>query len=157
MLLQYFLLTILFNENKFKQYKSNIKIVNKLTLLIPANKEAESLPFFLKELKDYEFDKLIVLQKEDEETIKSISKFKDIKIYIQKNKGYGSALKEGLNEINTEFFCIINADGSMDPKYLDEMLLLCRNKDFVFASRYLKGGGSDDDDLITFIGNQVFL
>ena len=45
----------------------------------------------------------------------------------------------------------------MDPKYLDEMLLLCRNKDFVFASRYLKGGGSDDDDLITFIGNQLFL
>ena len=44
----------------------------------------------------------------------------------------------------------------MDPKYLDEMLLLCRNKDFVFASRYLKGGGSDDDDLITFIGNQLF-
>ena len=130
--------------------------MSKLTLLIPANKEAESLPFFLKELEDFEFDKLIVLQKEDEETIKSISKFKDIKIHTQKNKGYGSALKEGLNEIKTEFFCIINADGSMDPKYLKEMLLLCKNKDFVFASRYLKGGGSDDDDLITFVGNQLF-
>ena len=130
--------------------------MSKLTLLIPANKEAESLPFFLKELKDYEFDKLIVLQKEDEETIKSIAEFKDIKIYTQKTKGYGSALKEGLNEIKTEFFCIINADGSMDPKYLEEMLLLCKDKDFVFASRYLKGGGSDDDDLITFVGNQVF-
>ena len=46
--------------------------MNKLTLLIPANKEAESLPFFLKELGDYEFDKIVVLQKEDEETIKSI-------------------------------------------------------------------------------------
>ena len=60
--------------------------MNKLTLLIPANKEAESLPFFLKELGDYEFDKIVVLQKEDEETIKSISKFKDIKIYTQKIK-----------------------------------------------------------------------
>ena len=32
----------------------------------------------------------------------------------------------------------------------------CREKDLVFASRYLKGGGSDDDDLITFIGNKSF-
>ena len=63
---------------------------------------------------------------------------------------------EGLNTIETEFFCIINADGSMDPKYLDEMLESCKNKDLVFASRYLKGGGSDDDDLITFIGNKCF-
>ena len=130
--------------------------MKKLTLLIPANKEAESLPFFLKELGDYNFDKLVVLQSEDVETIESISDFKDIKIYKQKNNGYGNALKEGLNQINTEFFCIINADGSMDPKYLDEMLKLCKNKDLVFASRYLKGGGSDDDDIITYIGNKCF-
>ncbi len=130
--------------------------MKKLTLLIPANKEAESLPFFLKELEDYNFDKLVVLQSEDAETIKSISDFKDIKIYKQKNNGYGNALKEGLNQINTEFFCIINADGSMDPKYLDEMLKLCKDKDLVFASRYLKGGGSDDDDIITYIGNKCF-
>ena len=130
--------------------------MKKLTLLIPANKEAESLPFFLKVLGDYNFDKLVVLQREDVETIKSISDFKNIKIYKQKNNGYGNALKEGLNQINTEFFCIINADGSMDPKYLDEMLKLCKNKDLVFASRYLKGGGSDDDDIITYIGNKCF-
>ena len=32
----------------------------------------------------------------------------------------------------------------MDPKYLDEMLLLCRNKDFVFASRCSRVGSDDD-------------
>ena len=120
--------------------------MKRLTLLIPANKEAESLPFFLKELEDYDFDKLVVLQSEDTETIKSISDFKDIKIYKQKNNGYGNALKEGLNQINTKYFCIINADGSMDPKYLDEMLKLCKDKDLVFASRYLKGGGRKKND-----------
>ena len=44
----------------------------------------------------------------------------------------------------------------MNPKYLEEMLRLCKSKDFVFASRYLKGGGSDDDNLITLIGNKIF-
>ena len=130
--------------------------MHKLTLLIPAHKESESLPTFLKELNSYDFKKIVVLQKEDEETIKSISNFDDIKIYVQKKNGYGNALKEGLNQINTEFFCIINADGSMDPKYLDEMLKLCVSTDLVFASRYLKGGGSDDDDFVTFIGNKCF-
>lgn len=130
--------------------------MNNLTLLIPANKESESLPVFLNELNDYSHKKMIVLQEEDIETINSISNFRDVEIFIQKKGGYGSALKEGLKNIQTEYFCIINADGSMDPKYLRDMLLLCEKKDFVFASRYLKGGGSDDDDIITFVGNKCF-
>ena len=45
----------------------------------------------------------------------------------------------------------------MDPKYLDEMLNKCQNKDLVFGSRYQKpGGGSDDDDIITLVGNYFF-
>ena len=130
--------------------------MNNLTLLIPANKEAESLPIFLKELSEYDYKKLIVLQKEDKETIDSLKNIKDIEIYIQQDKGYGSALKEGLNNIKTEFFCIINADGSMDPKFLLQMLKDCENYDLVFASRYLKGGGSDDDDWVTYLGNKIF-
>tara|TARA_B100000989_G_scaffold298697_1_gene289234 strand:- start:3241 stop:3921 length:681 start_codon:yes stop_codon:yes gene_type:complete len=130
--------------------------VSNLTLLIPANKESESLPIFLNELNDYSYKKMVVLQDEDVETLNAISNFKDVEIFMQKRKGYGSALKEGLKNINTEFFCIINADGSMDPKYLSEMLSLCQKKDFVFASRYLKGGGSDDDTIITLIGNKCF-
>ena len=130
--------------------------MQKLTLLIPANKESESLPIFLNELKEYDFKKLIVLQKEDQETIDSILKFKEIEICVQKSKGYGNALKEGINKINTDYFCIINADGSMDPKYLIQMLEECKNNDFIFASRYLNGGGSEDDDLVTLIGNKIF-
>ena len=44
----------------------------------------------------------------------------------------------------------------MDPKYLNKMLENCKNKSFIFASRYLKNGGSDDDDIITFLGNKIF-
>ena len=39
--------------------------MNDLTLIIPAKREAESLPIFLKEIENYECKKLIVLQKED--------------------------------------------------------------------------------------------
>ena len=131
--------------------------MNDLTLIIPAKREAESLPIFLKEIENFECKKLIVLQKEDIETKKSIENIKNIEIHEQKNNGYGNALIEGINSVKTEYCCIINADGSMDPKYLNQMRETCKNLDFVFGSRYQQpGGGSEDDDFVTSIGNYVF-
>ena len=128
-----------------------------LTLLIPTKKEVESLPQFLKEIDNLECKKLIVLQKEDVETKNAIKHFDNIEILEQNNNGYGNAIIEGINYIDNKFFCIINADGSMDPKYLSEMLSECQNRDIIFGSRYQKpGGGSDDDDLITLAGNYFF-
>ena len=40
--------------------------------------------------------------------IKSIKKF-DCKIIMQKNKGYGDALIQGIKSVNTNFFCIFNS------------------------------------------------
>ncbi len=130
-----------------------------LTLIIPAKYESESLPIFLEEIKTLEFKKLIVMEKEDVQTLNSIKNFENINVYYQKTKGYGSAIVEGIKETNTEYFCIINADGSMNPNYLNEMIekIKLNNLDFLFASRYEKPqGGSDDDDLITLIGNYFF-
>ncbi len=131
--------------------------MNNLTLVIPTKKESESLPKFLNELKIFNCKKMVVLQTNDNETIESIKDFDEIEIYKQKKNGYGNALIEGIKNCKTEYWCIINADGSMDPKYLTEMLEKCYDKDFVFGSRYIKpGGGSDDDTIITFIGNKIF-
>ena len=130
-----------------------------LTLVIPAKYESESLPVFLNEISELKCKKLIVLENNDIATINAIKDFEGIEILFQKNKGYGSALIEGVNFTKTDFFCIINADGSMNPKYLDQMLELVKvkNLDFLFASRYDKpNGGSDDDNLITLIGNYIF-
>ena len=128
-----------------------------LTLIIPTKIEVESLPTFLKEIENYNCKKLIVLEKEDIETKRILEEFNNINILEQKNNGYGNALIEGINNVETDFCCIINADGSMDPKYLEEMGKLCENKDLIFASRYQKpGGGSDDDNFVTIIGNAIF-
>ena len=131
--------------------------MNNLTLIIPTKKEAESLPQFLNELRNFKCKKKIVIQKEDLETINVLTNFTDIEIFYQEKNGYGNALIEGINSTDTEFCCIINADGSMDPKYLKVMLEECQNRDLVFTSRYDRPlGGSDDDDLVTFVGNKFF-
>ena len=45
--------------------------MNKLTLVIPAKNEAESLPLVLKELEKFDCKIMVVLQSEDLETINS--------------------------------------------------------------------------------------
>ena len=81
----------------------------------------------------------------------------DCKIIKQSNDGFGNALIQGIKEVETNFLCIFNADGSFDPKYLKDMFNeLLNNGDFVFNSRYENGGGSDDDTFLTLVGNKIF-
>ena len=128
-----------------------------LTLIIPAKNEVESLPQVLDELKDFNFKVNIVLESSDKLTIESIKNY-NCNIIYQDSKGYGDALKKGIDSVDTELFCIFVADGSFNPKELDNMISKIKNdnNDFVFASRYEKNCGSDDDTVITFIGNYIF-
>lgn len=130
---------------------------NKLTLVIPAKNEKESLPSVLDELKKYNLKKLIVLEPSDQETINAIKEY-DCKLIYQSNKGYGDAIKLGIKNVETEFFSIFNADGSFNPAELENMLQLLETNqaDIIFASRYEKDCGSQDDTIITYIGNFIF-
>ena len=128
-----------------------------LTLIIPAKNESESLPVVLQELKNIDVKVKILLHKNDTLTIDSIKNF-NCEIIYQLNHGYGDALIHGINLTSTKYFCIFNADGSFNPLELKNMLDKMNrfNYDFVFASRYQKNSGSDDDTIITLVGNFIF-
>ena len=132
---------------------------NDLTLVIPAKNEKESLPFVINEIKRLKlnYKLLFIVEKTDLETIKVIRKSKK-QIIFQTKKGYGDALITGIKKTKTRFFCIFNADGSFNPKELKKMLKLikCHNHDFIFASRYEKNCSSEDDTILTKIGNYFF-
>ena len=128
-----------------------------LTLIIPAKNEKESLPIVLNELKKYNLKIIIVLEKEDLDTINSIKEY-DCEILYQINKGYGDALLQGIQNVKTNFFCIFNADGSFNPSELKNMYdhAIKGNVDFIFGSRYMSDALSEDDTIVTFIGNKIF-
>jgi glycosyltransferase involved in cell wall biosynthesis len=127
-----------------------------ITLVIPAKFEADSLPTVLEELKKYPVKKIIVMPKSDTLTFKAIKKY-NCKIIFQKNNGYGSALIQGILSVRSKYFCIFNADGAFHPKYLKSMRKILNKKNhFVFNTRYEKKAGSDDDTILTYIGNQIF-
>tara|TARA_X000000950_G_C13769232_1_gene600236 strand:+ start:240 stop:908 length:669 start_codon:yes stop_codon:yes gene_type:complete len=128
-----------------------------LTLVIPAKNEKESLPIVLEELKKYNLQTIIVLEKTDTQTINAIKNF-SCNILYQNNKGYGDALIQGINSVSTKYFSIFNADGSFNPSELENMYKTIQKDEikFIFASRYEKGCSSDDDTFVTYFGNFLF-
>ena len=128
-----------------------------LTLIIPARKEKESLPLVIDEMKNLNCKKKVILTSDDIETIDAIKNL-NVDIIYQDHRGYGDALISGINNVDTDYFCIFNADGSFDPNELEKMMskIDSENLDFIFASRYEKNSKSDDDTLLTYVGNKIF-
>ena len=132
-------------------------MTEKISLIIPCKNEVESLGAVLEEVKDNKFvDEIIVVIDNEKDNSIPIAKNFDCKLIIQKDKGYGSAIIEGFKHAKNVFGCIYNADYSFDPKYFAELSKLTEEYDFIFGSRYKGTGGSDDDTIITFIGNKIF-
>ena len=131
--------------------------MNELTLIIPAKNEAESLPIVLNELKKYNYKADIVLHATDIATIQAIKEY-DVNIVYQENFGYGDALIHGIKLCKTKYYCIFNADGSFNPSEIKKMhdALQTKKLDFIFASRYQANSGSEDDTIITLVGNYIF-
>ena len=131
--------------------------MNELTLIIPAKNEAESLPIVLDELKKYNYKIDIILHITDLDTIQAIKEY-DVNIIYQENSGYGDALIQGIKQCKTKYFCIFNADGSFNPSEINQMFKTLQSKklDFIFASRYQANSGSEDDTIITLVGNYIF-
>jgi len=129
--------------------------MHNLTLLIPAKYEKDSLPLVLEELKNYDLKKLIVLERNDIETIEVTKKY-ECELLFQSVQGYGAALIEGIKKIETEYLCIFNADGSFNPNELRGMYNLVKKNSFVFATRYNNDSSSEDDTILTYMGNKIF-
>lgn len=131
-----------------------------LTLIIPAKNELSCIDHVLRGLEDIEenFSILIIVDNKDDNTLQiDISKYNLVIEFLITNKnGFGNAIIHGIENSKTDYVCVFNADGSFDPKSLSIMYHELKKHEFVFCSRYQKNGSSDDDTIITKIGNFFF-
>ena len=132
-------------------------MTKKISLIIPAKNEVESLEAVLSEvMKNKLIGEIIVIVDNEQDTSVPIAKKFNCNLIVQKKNGYGAAIIEGFKNANNEFGCIFNADFSFDPKYLKELAEETVKNDFIFGTRYNERSGSDDDTIITFVGNKIF-
>ncbi len=89
-------------------------------------------------LKDYKHEIIIV----DKSDVKP--EIKDAELIIQKSKGLGNAVLEGVANSNGEHILVMDADFSHDPKDIVKLLEKKNEYDIVMGRRYGKDARSDD-------------
>ncbi|AKO64538.1 hypothetical protein VI34_06490 [Methylophilales bacterium MBRSG12] len=134
----------------------------KLSVLVPAYKEYENikllLPKLILTLKKYSrnFEIIIVENLVTDPRYQSLIKKNNKKFFLKKNNikiinrkpsdSYGDAIRSGIEHLNSEHTVIMDADGSHDPIYINQFIqkYTTGNYDLIIASRYVKGGYSNN-------------
>lgn len=112
-----------------------------LSIVIPAYNEEGAVRHTIEEVRaamepcgiPYE---IIVIDDGSEDRTLEIARETGVRVDSnQVNTGYGAALKRGIRHARHDYVAIIDADGTYPPRYLPQMLALCRDQDMVVGDR----------------------
>ncbi len=137
-----------------------------LSIIIPARNEADNLEdilvYFSTNLKNIEFELLLINDFSDDETLVKAQKIfennTNFKVIDNKKKGLGGAINQGIKNAKGERVIITMADMSDRVedviKYND--LMIEKNLDAVLGSRFIKESLVKDYPLQKMILNRIF-
>ncbi|MBR2625303.1 MAG: glycosyltransferase [Lentisphaeria bacterium] len=123
-----------------------------VSVIIPAYQEADNLAILLPKLTDVmkrSADRFEIIVADSnpplDNTREICSRFSDVK-YIQRQGGnlYGNAIRSGIQAVQYDLTVVMDADGSHSPDELPAMLKEAKKSDIVIASRYTKGGKTNN-------------
>jgi dolichol-phosphate mannosyltransferase len=123
----------------------------KLSIIIPAYLEEENLQIILPQLMLVLKSLAVKHEVMVIDTMEPMDKTMDVcvsnnVIYINRENGnnYGDAVRTGINYAQGEFILFMDADGSHSPEFVPKLYELKDHNDVVIASRYIKGGYTDN-------------
>ena len=134
----------------------NIQSLKDVSLVIATYNEEESIKYVLDELQKFNLGEIIIVDGNSTDNTKAVVEAYGIKFISQNKKGWGSAVKEGIDLTTLPFVTYMDGDGSYNPKALLEMRNLIDSNDAVFCSRYKDGAKSPDDTPVRALGNRIF-
>lgn len=121
----------------------------KASIIVPARNESILINVFLERLIENlksPVEILVVVDDKNDSTLTSLKNFNDSKIKVIKlistyGPGPANAIKYGIDCASTGIVVITMADGSDDPRDVDDLILLIeRGCSIAVASRYMSGG-----------------
>ncbi|MFA6002672.1 MAG: glycosyltransferase [Elusimicrobiota bacterium] len=119
-----------------------------LTVLIPTLNEGTHLAGLLAGVKEavaqltLSFEFLIVDGGSRDDTAAQARTF-GARVERQKGRGFGAAIREGLELARGRWVLAMDADGSHPTRFFQELWARRQNSDLVIASRFVSGGGGD--------------
>lgn len=108
----------------------------KISLVVPVYNEEENLENFLNEVKKIQvFDEILVVDNNSTDKSKEIIQNSNVIYLFEKIQGYGAALYTGLRNCKNDLICLIEPDGSFNPKEIENFIPYLNNYDCVFGTR----------------------
>ena len=129
-------------------------------IFVPTLNEEGNIKNTIRGIKSNGFNNITILDGNSSDRTKEFAESLGCKIYLENEKKYqsfGGSIISAINKTKSEYCCVFDGDGSFDPSSLNLMLdKINESNDFVFCSRYLGGQVSEDDTIVTKIGNFFF-
>jgi glycosyltransferase involved in cell wall biosynthesis len=131
----------------------------KVSVVIPALNEAESLPHVLPRLPAGLHEVILVDGASTDGTMEIALQMRpDIKLVRQDRPGKGAALRCGFEAATGDIVVHLDADGSTDPSEIPAFVgTLLGGADYAKGSRFMQGGGTDDITPLRRLGNRGFV
>jgi len=132
---------------------------HRVSIVIPALNEAESLPHVLPRIPTWVHEVILVDGRSTDDTVRvAKALLPGIRIIVQEGKGKGAALRTGVESARGDIIIMLDADGSTDPAEIPAFVgALIAGADFVKGSRFGQGCGSSDMTPIRWLGNWGFV
>ena len=133
-----------------------------LSIIIPCLNESENLKNLIPKIKFHKGKKfsyeILVIDgiSKDIKTLKIIKKNNIKYLNRKKNNDYGSAVRLGIKKSLGKYILFMDGDYSHDPKFILKLYNM-RNNDVVIASRYIRGGNSDNTLILKFLSKLLNL
>lgn len=135
-----------------------------LSIVIPAYKEQENLEFILPQVRatlvgiGCSAEMLVVDTMEPMDETERVCLTNGAR-YIRRENGnaYGCAIRTGISRAKGEWLVFMDADGSHTPEFISELYKNREGHDVVVASRYVKGGSTDNSKTLVAMSRVVNL
>ena len=127
----------------------------KLSIIVPTYNEVESLPYLVDRvhacLFDLDYELVVVDDNSPDGTgalAEELAREKPIKVVHREGKlGLASAVIDGFGHASGDVLGVIDADLQHPPEHIVKMYEAMGEADIVIASRYVDGGGVEDDNV----------
>ena len=119
-----------------------------LSVLIPVWNEAANLPVLLRELHrtlrqlDLSYE-ILVVDAGSVDGSREVAEGLETIVLIQREPGYGNAVREGFTASRGDYVLTMDADYSHEPSLAARLWSERHGADLVIASRYVEGGGAE--------------
>jgi len=122
----------------------------RISLIIPAYNEEESIQYVIEDFKD-KVDELLIINNNSSDKTVEIAEKHGIKAITGSFGGYGEALKYGMDQANGDIFILTEADGSFTSSDLGKILEYLKSADMVLGTRTTKQMLDPDANMKTIV------